>query len=105
MDREVFLCITVNARHQISTVHIVSVGSLNASIVHPREVYKHAIRENAAAILLVHNHPSGETDPSEDDRAITRRLVQVGELVGISVLDHLIVGKESFYSMKQHGDL
>ncbi len=101
--KEHFLTFHLNARNQVIARDTVSIGSLNASIVHPREVYEPAVRNSAAALILVHNHPSGDTDPSDDDLALTRRLVQVGELLGISVLDHIIVGRRGFTSLKQQG--
>lgn len=101
--KEHFITFYLNARHQIIARETVSIGSLNASIVHPREVYEPAVRASAAAVILVHNHPSGETDPSDDDIALTRRLVQVGDLLGIGVLDHIIVGRHGFTSLKQAG--
>jgi DNA repair protein RadC len=104
-EKEVFLTLLLNARNQILRVICVSVGSLNASIVHPREVFRPAIRYGAAAIILVHNHPSGECDPSEDDLALTRRLCQVGEMCGIAVLDHVVIGFDSFTSLKQEGHM
>lgn len=99
--KEHFVTFYLNARHQVITRETVSIGSLNASIVHPREVFEPAVRHSSAAIILVHNHPSGETDPSDDDLALTRRLVQVGDLLGIPVVDHIIVGKRGFTSLKQ----
>lgn len=103
LDREHFLIVLLSARNTVIGIETVSVGSLNASIVHPREVFKPAIEQSAASILLAHNHPSGMTDPSDDDLALTRRLVQVGELVGITVLDHMICGDNGFTSLKQQG--
>lgn len=84
---------------------LVSRGSLNASIVHPREVFRPAIVGSAASIILVHNHPSGDPEPSEEDLAITRRLVQVGELHGIPVLDHVVVAKAGFVSLRARGHI
>jgi DNA repair protein RadC len=101
--REHFVVLLLNARHEIQCRETVSIGSLNASIVHPREVFLPAIVHSAASVVLVHNHPSGDPEPSEEDLAITRRLVEVGELVGISVLDHVIVaarGDVSFRSRR-----
>lgn len=103
--KEHFVTFYLNARHQVISRETVSIGSLNASIVHPREVYEPAVRASAAAVILVHNHPSGETDPSDDDLTLTRRLVQVGDLLGIGVLDHIIVGRNGFTSLKQAGYL
>ncbi len=83
----------------------ISEGTLNASLVHPREVFHPAITELAAAIILMHNHPSGERQPSSEDRHITQRLVSVGKLLDIPVLDHIIIGKEGYFSFKEEGEL
>jgi DNA repair protein RadC len=98
--REHFVALLLNARHEIQGREVVSIGSLNASIVHPREVFQPAILHSAASVVLVHNHPSGDPEPSEEDISITRRLVQVGELVGIEVLDHVIVAARGIVSFK-----
>jgi DNA repair protein RadC len=103
--KEHFIAFHLNARNQVIARETVSIGSLNASIVHPREVYEPAVRNSAASLILVHNHPSGETDPSDDDLALTRRLVQVGDLLGIAVVDHIIVGRRGYTSLKQQGYL
>jgi len=96
-----YAVIHLDARHRPRSVEVVSIGSLNASIVHPREVFKAAILSGAQSIILGHNHPSGEVEPSDEDLSITRRLVEVGELLGIVVLDHVIVGpRRSHFSMK-----
>lgn len=101
-DREHFACIHLSARNQANALEIVSTGSLNASLVHPREVFKAAILNNAASVILAHNHPSGDATPSREDIELTRRMVQAGELLGIEVLDHLIVTPEGgFLSMKE----
>jgi DNA repair protein RadC len=102
-DQEHFVLLLLSARNTVIGVHTVSVGSLNASIVHPREVFKPAVAQSAASVLLAHNHPSGNVDPSDDDLALTKRLVQVGELLGIPILDHLIVAKGKYISLKQEG--
>lgn len=101
--QEVFGIITVNTKNQIISVHEISRGSVNASIVHPREVFKVALLHNAAAVFLFHNHPSGDPTPSREDREVTARLVESGKLLGIEVLDHLIVGDDQYYSMKERG--
>jgi DNA repair protein RadC len=98
--REHFIVLLLNARHECEAIETVSVGSLNASIVHPREVFRPAILASAASIVLVHNHPSGDPEPSEEDIAITKRLVQVGELHGIGVLDHIIVASRGVVSFR-----
>jgi DNA repair protein RadC len=100
---EHFLALFLNTRgHVIKTVEI-SVGSLDASIVHPREVFREAMAASAASLVLAHNHPSGEPEPSAEDIQLTKRLTEVGELVGIEVLDHVIVGDNSFISLKRKG--
>jgi DNA repair protein RadC len=98
--REHFLVLLLNARHEVIGKETVSVGSLNASIVHPREVFKPAVLQSAASIVLVHNHPSGDPEPSEEDISITKRLVEAGELLGISVLDHVIVASRGVVSLR-----
>ena len=99
-QREHFLVLLLNARHEVIGRETVSIGSLNASIVHPREVFLPAILHSAASVVLVHNHPSGDPEPSEEDLSITRRLVEVGELVGIGVLDHVIVASRGTVSFR-----
>ena len=103
--REVFAILLLNARHEMMRRVTVSVGSLNASIVHPREVFKPAVLGSAASVVLVHNHPSGDAEPSEEDLSITRRLVQAGEILGIGVLDHVIVSKRGIVSLRERGVL
>jgi DNA repair protein RadC len=98
--REHFLVLLLNARHEVMGRETVSVGSLNASIVHPREVFRPAVVGSAAAVVLVHNHPSGDPEPSEEDLSITKRLVEAGELLGISVLDHVIVASRGVVSLR-----
>jgi len=101
--REHFYIIALNSRnHSITEV---SVGSLNASIVHPREVFSEAIKNKAASVIFAHNHPSGDPEPSEDDLEITKRLVKAGQILGIEVIDHIIVAKDKFLSMKEEGIL
>jgi DNA repair protein RadC len=100
-DRESFHVVMLDGRHRLMLTEEVSVGTLTASLVHPREVFRQAIRSGAAAILLVHNHPSGDPSPSAEDRAVTRRLRAAGELVGIRVVDHVIVGEEGYYSFRE----
>lgn len=98
--REHFVVLLLNARHEMQRREVVSIGSLNASIVHPREVFLPAIVHSAASVVLVHNHPSGDPEPSEEDLSITRRLVEVGDLVGIGVLDHVIVAARGLVSFR-----
>ena len=99
-DRERFLSLMLDSRNRVIGIDEVSVGSLNASIVHPREVYKSAILANAASIITVHNHPSSNVEPSEDDLDITHLLRKAGKIIGIKLVDHLIVGPDGFMSFK-----
>lgn len=99
-DREHFLVLLLNARHEVIGKETVSVGSLNASIVHPREVFKPAVLHSAASIVLAHNHPSGDPEPSEEDLSITKRLKEAGELLGIQVLDHVVVASRGIVSLR-----
>jgi len=96
--RESFFALHLDGRHRVMGLRLVSTGSLSSAPVHPREVYRPAIREGAAAIVVAHNHPSGEPAPSSMDRQVTERLRQVGELVGIELLDHLVVGADRYFS-------
>jgi DNA repair protein RadC len=107
VDREHFVVILVDRKNRLIGIHTVSVGSLTASVVHPREVFKVAILSNAAAILCGHNHPSGDPQPSQEDRSLTRRLVQAGQVLGIEVLDHVIIGDGAadYYSFADLGRL
>jgi len=100
---EHFCILCLNAKNKIVGVHTISIGSLTASIVHPREVFKAAMLNNASGIICLHNHPSGDPEPSEEDIGITKRLVEVGELMGIRVLDHVIIGEQEYLSMKERG--
>jgi DNA repair protein RadC len=101
--KEHFLALYLNTRHVVLREELVSIGSLNASIVHPREVFRSAITESAASLILVHNHPSGDPNPSDDDLRITQRLVEAGDLVGIPVIDHVILGDQGYYSFREEG--
>ncbi|MBD3336904.1 MAG: DNA repair protein RadC, partial [Candidatus Eisenbacteria bacterium] len=102
-DREHFLVLHLNTRHVPRKLELVSIGSLDTSIVHPREVFRTAIREATAALILLHNHPSGDPKPSRDDVQTTDRLVRVGQLVGIHVLDHVVLAGSSFFSFREEG--
>jgi DNA repair protein RadC len=101
LSKEHFIAIFLNARNQVICREEVSVGSLNASLVHPREVFAPAIGSTAASVVLGHNHPSQDVTPSREDIELTRRMVQAGDIMGIEVIDHLIVGGERFLSMKE----
>jgi len=100
-SKEHFFVISLDTRNNLIGVDEISVGTLTASLVHPRETFESAIRRHAAKIIISHNHPSGETDPSDDDMKITRRLVDAGKIMGIEVLDHIIVTKTSYLSFKE----
>lgn len=100
--QEEFLIVLLNTKNEIIKYESISKGSLNASIVHPREVFNKAIRKSASAVILVHNHPSGHPNPSGEDKKVTERLVRAGEIVGITVLDHVIIGDKTYYSFKEN---
>jgi len=104
LDRENFVAVLLNAKNEVIGAPLISVGTLSASLVHPREVFKPAIRASAASVVLVHNHPSGKVEPSPEDREATRRLEESAGILSIEVLDHVIVG-DGYYSMKEHGML
>ena len=103
VDREMFCVVLLDAQHRPIGVNTVSIGSLTSTVVHPREVFKPAIVGNSAAIILAHGHPSGCPEPSSEDREITRRLRDAGELLGIRVLDHVILGDGKHYSFVDAG--
>jgi DNA repair protein RadC len=103
LRHELFLIVLLDAKHAVIRDATVSKGSLTLSIVHPRDVFNLAVRESAAAVIFIHNHPSGDPQPSPEDRALTIRLVQAGELLGIPVLDHLIVGDGRYVSFADAG--
>jgi DNA repair protein RadC len=101
--REHFVAFYLDARNRVLARETISVGTLSASLVHPREVFAPAIERRAASLVIAHNHPSGDPEPSDDDVALTRRLVQVGILIGIEVLDHVIIGHGAYVSLKSRG--
>lgn len=101
--KEYFKIILLDTKNNIIKVSEISVGSLNSSIVHPREVFTEAILNKASSIILVHNHPSGEAEPSHEDISLTNRLDECGKIIGIKVLDHIIIGDGIFYSFKEEG--
>ena len=101
--KEVFLTLMLDSKNRVLRELQVSEGSLNASIVHPREVFQPVVRESAAAVLFVHNHPSGDPSPSREDVSLTRRLREAGELMGVRVLDHIIIGAERYVSFADQG--
>ncbi len=103
LKKEIFRCALLDTKNKIIREEVVSVGSLSASIVHPRDTFKTAVRESAAAVIFIHNHPSGDTKPSQEDILLTRRLVQAGEVLGIQVLDHIIIGDGDHFSFRDNG--
>lgn len=102
-DRETVVALYLDGRHRILRVHEVSIGTATASLIHPREVFGPALRVRACAVVVAHNHPSGDPEPSVEDRGVTERLLAAGELVGVPLLDHLVVGGESFVSLRGRG--
>jgi DNA repair protein RadC len=104
LDRENFVVVLLNTKNEVIETSTVSVGTLGASLVHPREVFKPAVRASAASVILAHNHPSGKVEPSREDREVTKRLGEAAGILGIEVLDHVIVG-DGYFSMKEHGML
>ncbi|MEQ2466230.1 DNA repair protein RadC [Niallia sp. CLA-SR-H024] len=103
LTQEHFVCLYLNTKNQVMHKQVVFIGSLNASIVHPREVYKEAFRRSAASIICLHNHPSGDPSPSREDIEVTKRLVECGKIIGIDLLDHIIIGENKFISLKEKG--
>ncbi|MGV2622246.1 DNA repair protein RadC [Halobacillus sp. ACCC02827] len=105
LKQEHFICLFLNTKNQVIHRQTVFIGSLNASIVHPREVYKEAVKRSAASIICAHNHPSGDPTPSQEDIQVTRRLKECGKMIGIELLDHLVIGDRKFISLKEKGYL
>ncbi len=101
LQKEHFRVVLLDTKNQIIVTEEISVGTLNASIVHPRDVFKIAIKRNANSIILIHNHPSGDPTPSNEDINITNRLIEVGNLIGIKVLDHIVIGDNKYISFKE----
>ena len=103
LDREYFILMCLDVKNQVTHLNVCHMGSLNSSIVHPREVMKTAILSNSCSIIVAHNHPSGHATPSPEDIEVTKRLVEAGDIIGINVLDHLIIGEDDFVSLKEKG--
>jgi len=101
--KEYFKIILLDTKNNIKKISEISIGSLNSSIVHPREVFSEAVANSAASVILVHNHPSGESEPSREDISLTNRLNECGKILGIKILDHIIIGDGVFYSFKEEG--
>lgn len=103
LQKEHFICLFLNTKNQVIAKETLSMGSLNASLVHPREVFRAAIKRGSASLICAHNHPSGDPEPSREDIALTNRLVEAGNIIGIEVLDHIIIGDGIFVSLKEQG--
>lgn len=103
LQKEHFVCLFLNTKNQVLAQETLSMGSLNASLVHPREVFRSAIKRSSASIICAHNHPSGDPTPSREDIDLTKRLVEAGNLIGIDVLDHVIIGDHTYVSLKEQG--
>lgn len=101
-QKEHFLVITLNGGHDIVKIHVVSVGTVNRTLIHPREVFTDAIKENASAIILCHNHPSGNAFPSDDDINTTKVLIEASKIIGISILDHIIIDCDNYFSFMEN---
>lgn len=103
LDKEYFRILLLNTKNHVLSIETINIGTLNSSMVHPREIFKVAIKKSAAALILFHNHPSGDPSPSTDDINITKRIIQSGDILGIFVLDHIIIGDNKFISLKTEG--
>lgn len=102
LPKEHFICITLNGGHEILKIRVVSVGTINRTLVHPREIFSEALIENAAAMIVCHNHPSGSCEPSEEDIDTTQTLIAASHIVGITLLDHIILDRDSYFSFLEH---
>lgn len=102
--QEHFLVLTLDGSHNVIRINIATIGILNRAIVHPREIFITAIKDNSASIIIAHNHPSGNLEPSREDREITKRLCKAGEILGIEVLDHVIISKKGYYSFLEDNE-
>ncbi|WP_041844864.1 RadC family protein [Caldibacillus thermoamylovorans] len=105
LTQEHFVCLFLNTKNEVIHKQTIFIGSLNASIVHPRELFKEAFRHSAASMICLHNHPSGNPEPSREDIEVTRRLVECGRILGVDVLDHIIIGDKRYVSLKEKGYL
>lgn len=105
LTQEHFVCLFLNTKNEVIHKQTIFIGSLNASIVHPRELFKEAFRRSAASMICLHNHPSGNPEPSREDIEVTRRLVECGKILGVDVLDHIIIGDKRYVSLKEKGYL
>lgn len=105
LDREVMLGLYLDTRKQLNAISQISMGTLCTTLVHPREVFKPALLTNSASVLLAHNHPSGNPEPSDDDLRLTRRISQAGEILGVPLVDHLMIGNNEYHSLRETGHL
>lgn len=101
-DREHFYVMHLDIRSRVKLVEVVSIGTLTSSLVHPRETFRRAIVEGAASIIIAHNHPSGEADPSDEDTKVTKQMFEAGQVLGITMLDHIVFSKDSFFSFREN---
>lgn len=101
--KEYFICLNLNSKNQLIREVLISIGSLSTSVVHPREVFAPAVRDSTAAVIFMHNHPSGDPAPSREDRECTSRLLQAGKILGVRVLDHIVLGFDDYYSFADAG--
>lgn len=105
LNQEHLVALFLNTKNQVIHQQTIFIGSLNASIVHPREIFREAVKRSAASVVCAHNHPSGDPSPSQEDIHVTRRLVEAGKIMGIELLDHLVIGNNRFISLKEKGYL
>ena len=103
LEREHFVAITLDGASRVINTRVISIGTINQSLVHPREVFRPAILDNAVGMIVAHNHPSGQLVPSIEDKRVTKRLKEVGVLIGIELLDHVILSCEGYYSLREEG--
>ena len=103
LDREHFKALNLNTKNQVLTVDTISIGSLNSSVVHPRDLFKIAIKRSAHSLIIAHNHPSGDLPPSKEDLEVTKRLAEAGKILGIELCDHVIIGTQKYISFKKRG--
>ena len=105
LEREHFIAVTIDGASRVINTRVISIGTLNQSLVHPREVFRPSIQDNASGIIVAHNHPSAQLAPSIEDKRITKRLKEVGKIIGIELLDHVILTTDGFYSFRDEGEL
>jgi DNA repair protein RadC len=102
-EKEHYYVMHLDIRSQVKMVELVTIGILNSSLVHPRETFRRAVISGSAAIIIAHNHPSGETDPSDEDMKVTKLMLEAGQILGITMLDHIIFTKDTYFSFKNNG--